>query len=127
MDRRTLITAAALAPVAIAAPAVAQTMLSPAHPLDAAIAEYWRLRAIDDDHPFGKILMSDPRYEELRADCERRSALTIAAFEKVIDMPSRTGSDIGKKLEMVVEEYRDFDFPDGIIERIAADAKCLAA
>lgn len=128
MDRRTLISGLALAPVAVAAPAVAQTMLcAPVDTIDAAIAEYQRQRAIDDAHPFGTTRMDDPRYEELSADCSRQIAITMAAFEKVIDTPSRNAGDIGRKLEIVLREYGDCEFPDDVIERIAADAKRLAA
>lgn len=126
MDRRTLIAGLALTP-ALAIPAVAQTMLCAPVDLDAAIAEYWRLWELQENHPYAHARKSDPRYEELLKDSRRACEATAAAFMKVIDMPSRCGADIGKKIDIVINEYQDFELPNDILERISADAKRLAA
>ncbi|GLT02731.1 hypothetical protein GCM10007897_41530 [Sphingobium jiangsuense] len=112
---------------ALAVPATAQTMLCAPVDLDAAIAEYWRLRAIADNHPYAHALKSDPQYEELLKDSRRACEAAAVAFMRVIDIPSRCGADIGKKIDIVINEYQDFELPNDILERVSADAKRLAA
>lgn len=120
-DRRAFLTAALIAPVAIAAPAMA----APSSDIPAMIAEYWRLWAEYERHPVHHMFLTDPGYKRIEQDGDRAHGETEAMLMRILQTPSQSGRDVGLKLEMVMKGYQDCELPEDLLAIIAKDAHRL--
>jgi hypothetical protein len=123
-DRRSFITAALMAPVAIAAPASA---IAHDGGFRQAVAKFRQMRAIYDNHPGHDVMASHPDYRE-QADAVTAMCREVSRqFDAVMRIPAPDVGAIATKLELALEEYQDFEMPNEAIAAIARDAKRLAA
>lgn len=121
-DRRAFLTAALIAPVAIAMPAVAAT----GHSIEAMIAEYWRIMGEYERHPVHETFQTDPDYARIDQSGEEIHKRALAVQQRALLTPSRSGRDISLKLDMILKDYKDCELPDDLIKIIADDARRLA-
>lgn len=123
-DRRSFITAALMAPVAIAAPVSA---LGHDGSFRQAVAKFRQMRAIYDNHPGHDVMAGDPNYRE-QADAATAMCREVSRqFDAVMRIPAPDMAAVATKLELVLEEYQDFEMPNEAVAAIARDAKRLAA
>ncbi|NML11294.1 hypothetical protein HHL08_14255 [Sphingobium sp. AR-3-1] len=120
-SRRAFLAAAALAPVAVAMPAMAAPQTS----LADLIAEYWQIMAEYEQHPFHNTRGIEPNYESLRAQGDAIHDRAIAVQQRALRMPAKNGREVGMKLDMILKDYQDCQLPEELIEVIARDAMRL--
>jgi len=125
MTRRSLVAAAMISPVAIAA-ITAPAIGAPSNDIPAMIAEYWRLWEAYEAHPVHDLSMREPNYEEVERDGNRAHDAADAQMQRILRAPSRTGRDVGLKIEMLLKGYEDCIIPEDMLALIAKDARNLA-
>lgn len=118
-DRRSFLTAALIAPVAIVAPAMA----APRSTWDRLLADYRSTTAAMNAHPYGNTLPCDPRYKAISADHERYLQKACRALDAVMEHPVTDNAMLAEKMEIAVNEFGG----DNFMDRILKDAKRLAA
>lgn len=121
-SRRSFLAAAALAPVVVAAPAFA----APTQDIASMIAEYWRLWAVHEHHPFHDTLPAHASYVSRRDEADALHDRIKALRKRILDTPSRSGREVGMKLEMVLQDYKDCVLDEEPIEAIKRDAMRLS-
>jgi len=121
-SRRSFLAAAAVAPVAIAGP----TLAAPGSDIPTMIAEYWRLWEAYEAHPVHNLSMREPNYKEVERDGNRVHDAAEAQMQRILRAPSRTGRDVGLKIEMILKGYEDCIIPEDMLALIAKDARGLA-
>lgn len=110
MDRRTLLAAALVAPVAVAAPtALAATSTE----FERALAEYRSAR-----RSFNNPIPDDVSM----AACERLDA----TFEILLRTPSRHAGDLATKIEILIAEYDESIIDEDRLRLVALDARALS-
>ena len=120
LSRRAVTGALCLTPM-IAVPATA----APASDLPAMIARYWELMAEYERHPVHSILMADPAYPAANADSKVQRARAEDQMMRILKTPSRSGRDIGMKLDMILKDYEDCILPEDLIAIVAQDASSM--
>jgi hypothetical protein len=124
-SRRSFLAAAALAPVVIAAPAIAAQSDQNAV-LDAAIARYRKAWTEYQNHPVHDTLLDDPDYGRISDEGSLVSDRSDEALEAVLRIPTGSGRDIATKLDLLVAEYENCVLPDRLIKIIADSTRRFA-
>lgn len=122
-DRRTFLTAALIAPVLLAAPAAIANDGS----FRQAVAKFRQMRAAYDNHPGHDVMAGDPDYREQADGVTAMCREVSRQFDVVMRIPAPDMAAVATKLELVLEEYQDFEMPNEAVAAIARDAKRLAA
>lgn len=112
MDRRSLITRGLATVVAVGVAPAAFAM--PSSEFDRALAAWRKERAI-----FANGHIPDDVAQEAVKRID-------AAFIRLLHVPSRHVGDVSTKLDALIVEYDDCQFPAELVELIAADARRLA-
>lgn len=120
-DRRAFLTAAIIAPVIIAAPAMA----APSNNLADLIADYWRLMDEYENCPFHNTLGSHPDYERMRAEGDAIHDRALVAQQRALRHPAKNGREVGMKLDMILKDYQDCQLPEDLFQIVADDARRL--
>ena len=122
-DRRAFLTAALIAPVVLAAPVAIANDGS----FRQAVAKFRQMRAAYDNHPGHDVMAGDPDYRVLSDGVTAMCREVSRQFDVVMRIPAPDMMAVATKLELVLEEYQDFEMPNEAIAAIARDAKRLAA
>lgn len=121
-DRRAFLTAALIAPVAMAVPAMAATSPSLAN----LIAEYWAIMDEHERHPFGRTMCDHPDYKRFEQEADAIHERALAVQQRALRLPAKSGREVGMKLDMILKDYRDCQLPDDLLQIIADDALRLS-
>lgn len=120
-SRRDAMRALAILPTIIAAP----TLAAPGSDIPAMINEYWRLWEAYEAHPVHNLSMADPNYDAVERDGNRLHDAAEAQMQRILRAPSRTGRDVGLKIEMILKGYEDCVIPEDLLKLVAVDARRL--
>jgi hypothetical protein len=128
-SRRDVMRSLVILPSIIATPAAAAPALicTPAEATDlpAMIAEYWRTMDEYDRHPVHALHLTDPNYERVNAASNAIHKRAVDLQMHILNTPSRSGADVGLKLDMILKDYEDCVLPDDLIAIVAKDAHRL--
>lgn len=122
ITRRSIMGAMALAPLALAAPAVAAT---PSTQWDRVLQNWQSLWDAYETHPFPRTPYDDPNIRILEADANGILTRQEGAFKEVIYYPVSDHRGLVQKLEATRVAYDDCEIPMEYLEAITRDVRRL--
>lgn len=114
MERRSFLSALAIAPVVIAAPSLVQAA-SPRVTWDRLVADYLRANAAASAHPYGRTRPDDPLYDAMSNEHGELLGEACRRLDAVMEFPVSDNAMLAEKLEIAVKEFGDDDWLDSIL------------